>query len=68
VYTDADYEDAVNFILNYPPEILRITYKESKDRYTAHVMDGGLYTIKLTGELVRAAIKWEGERQWAQQE
>jgi hypothetical protein len=64
MYTDADYEDAVNFVLNYPPEILRVVYKESKDVYTVHLMDGGLYKIKLTGDLVRAAVKWKGEKQW----
>ena len=64
MYTDANYEDAVDFVLNYPPEILRITYKESKDIYTVTLMDEGVYKIKLEGKLIRSAMRWKGRRQW----
>jgi hypothetical protein len=64
MYTDEDYEDAVDFVLNYPPELLGIVYDEVKDIYTVHLMDEGIYKIKLEGQLIRSAVLWEGERQW----
>ena len=64
MYTDKDYLDAVDFALNYPPEILDILYDEVKDIYVVDLIDEGIYKINLTGSLIRACLSWQGERSW----
>jgi len=57
-----DYVEAIKFVLNFPPEGIVVRYySEEKDVWVVDVLDGGWYTIKLNGDLIRSAAKWKGK-------
>ena len=60
-YTDQDYLDAINFVLNYPPDFRFLKYDMYKDLFKVDVFDGGWYcNLKLQGSLIRSALKYKG--------
>jgi hypothetical protein len=63
-YTKYDYEKAIEFALNYPPEIGPYYYNIDKDLYIMQGLDGGWYNIKLQGSFVRSCLKWKGIKKW----
>jgi hypothetical protein len=69
MYIEQNYTNAIKFALNYPQDRdlpLTYSYNEEKDIYKCVLMDGGRYTVKLQGSLVRSALKWGGRKQWIQ--
>lgn len=63
-YTQEDYQKAIEFALNYPPEVKPFHYNIHKDIYGVILMDGGWYNIKLEGKFVRSCLTWKGIKQW----
>jgi hypothetical protein len=63
-YINADYKRAIEFALNYPPEVLDFYYDEYKDIFKVRLLDEGMYTIKLTGSYVRSCLSWKGIKKW----
>ncbi len=62
-YTDADYIEALKFILNYPVEVEFIGYDNDKDVFRVNVLDYGWYMdIPINGSVVRKALKWENKK------
>ena len=66
-YTQDDYKSAIEFALNYPPEVKSFHYNNPKDIYDVVLMDEGWYNIKLEGKFVRDCLKWKGIKQWKHQ-
>lgn len=63
-YTKHDYEKAIEFALNYPPEIGPYYYSTDKDLYSMCVLVDGWYNINLQGSFVRSCLKWKGIKKW----
>lgn len=63
-YTEKDYQEAIEFAFNYPPEIMKWKYIDDDDNYDVILLDGGIYNIKLQGFFVRSCLKWKGKKQW----
>lgn len=63
-YTQDDYKAAIEFGMNYPPEIRAWYYDQHKDIYKVQVLDDGIYEIKLQGEFIRHCLKWKGIKKW----
>jgi hypothetical protein len=63
-YTQDNYKAAIEFGLNYPPEIRAWYYDQHKDIFKVQVLDNGIYEIKLQGEFIRHCLKWKGIKEW----
>ena len=63
-FTGKEYEEAINFALNYPPDVKVTKYDEEKDIFQALVFDAGWYHIELEGKFVRSCLKWQGIKKW----
>lgn len=63
-FTRREYEEAIAFALNYPPEIHNWKYQHGKDIFKVLLFDAGWYTIKLEGKFVRSCLKWQGIKKW----
>jgi len=64
MYTKANYRDAMNFALNYPPDFDLVNYDEDLDIYQVSVFDEGWYSIALYGFFIRSCLIWKGKKQW----
>jgi len=64
MYTIVDYEDAINFALNYPDNFEFVEYYPDSDLYEMQVFDNGWWHIKLDGYYIRSCLKWKGKKVW----
>jgi hypothetical protein len=64
MYTPDDYIKAIQFALNYPPDVKLRKYDMYKDIYKVSVLDGGWYDLHLTGSFVRSCLNWKGIKKW----
>lgn len=67
-YTKDDYQQAVEFALNYPSEVGSYYYDMHMDLYNVDYMEGGWYSAILQGSFVRSCLKWKGIKKWVKEE
>ena len=64
MYSTDEYTEAINFALNYPPEIDRVEYDQENDVFRVLVLDGGWYDMFLYGSFIRSCLNWKGKKSW----
>ena len=67
-YTKDDYQQAIEFALNYPPKVGPYYYDISKDIYIVDILDTGWYNIAVQGHFVRSCLTWKGMKNWTYKE
>lgn len=65
MYTQDDYIKAIQFALNYPPDVTLRKHDIYKDIYKVTVFDQGWYDFNLQGDFVRSCLKWKGIKKWS---
>jgi hypothetical protein len=65
MYDQENYNNAIDFALNYPPEYNLIVYESDRDIFVVDVFDAGWYTMHLEGKFVRSCLRWKGKKQWS---
>jgi len=65
-YTKEDYHKAIEFALNYPPEVRTFHYDMNNDLFVIELLetDGIVHRVKLQGWFIRKCLKWSGKRSW----